>query len=134
MSKILCIGNRYVHPDGAAMWVYDRAMQQEQKSSVSWVEGGLGGLNLITHFEDTSRVLLLDYMHNVKNATLFSLEEILSVVSIESYTHESAFYYLLHSLEEYLEELPQIELLSCNPENKEYIEEILSFTERWSEQ
>ena len=125
MTKILCIGNRYVHPDGAALWIYEKVMQSKVQT-LEWIEGGLGGLNLITHFEGCSKVLLLDYVHGVKNAQLFSFEEILEHIKVQSYSHESAFYYLLNILDDYLDgKVPEIELISCNPENENYINEVI---------
>ena len=129
MRKVICVGNRYVYPDGAALWVYDSAVKEQD--TLRWVEGGLGGLSLITHFENSSRILLLDYIHNVENATLFSLDEILSLVDVSSYSHDTAFYYLLSSLEDYFDKLPNIELLSCDPEKSNYIDEIRSFVAKW---
>jgi hydrogenase maturation protease len=125
MTKILCIGNRYVYPDGAALWIYEKVIQNKLQT-LEWIEGGLGGLNLITHFEGCSKVLLLDYVQGVKNAQLFSFKEILEHINVQSYSHESAFYYLLNSLDDYFDgEAPKIELISCNPEDENYMDEVL---------
>ena len=134
MKKVICIGNRFVHPDGAALWVYDAAVNKQDLTSnarLEWVEGGLGGLNLITHFENITDLLFLDYFKDEKNATFFTLERILESVNITDYTHDSAFYYLLNSLDTLLTTQPKISFLACNPDSPKYIDEVLENVELW---
>ncbi|MDQ7049104.1 MAG: hypothetical protein Q9M92_05990, partial [Enterobacterales bacterium] len=72
--KIIALGNRYIHPDGAALWVYDQAEKTQWHSPIDWIEGGLGGLNLSPHFETDRPILLLDYMPEFKNAKQYELK------------------------------------------------------------
>ena len=133
MQKILCIGNRYIYPDSAALHVYDTLNETNPiESSIEWVEGGIGGLSLITHFENVKRILILDYMGDIQNGSFFSLDDVLEVNTIQGYTHESAFYYLLASLEELLQKVPQITFLSCNPANENFVEKIFTQVQLWS--
>ncbi|MDF1874792.1 hypothetical protein JHD48_03460 [Sulfurimonas sp. SAG-AH-194-I05] len=131
MKKIICIGNRFVYPDGAALWVYDAVKKETSRKSDMWIEGGLGGLNLITHFEDTSDILLLDYIKEEKNASFFSLQTVLENTNSKEYTHDSAFYYLLHSLETLLPSQPNITFLACNPDKEGFIKEVIEHVNIW---
>ncbi len=134
MKKIICIGNRFIYPDGAALWIYDKVQNEHthMKNNVSWIEGGLGGLNLITHFEDASEVLLLDYMADIRNASFVEIEAVIDSFTQGGYSHDSAFYYLLKSLPEILEKPPKVRLLSCNPENESYIDGIFTKINSWA--
>ncbi|MFT5661386.1 MAG: Ni,Fe-hydrogenase maturation factor [Sulfurimonas sp.] len=132
MKKIICIGNRYLSPDGASLWIYDKVMQEEKSfDGKVWIEGGIGGMNLLPHFQTQSDILLIDYIPEVKNATLFQLDDLLSQIDIKEYNHASALYYLLGSLDTVLDEKPNIEVLSCNPENECYQNEIINFVKGW---
>ena len=130
MRKIICIGNRFLDPDGAALWLYDK-VQEKKSEQLEWIEGGIGGMNLLEHFETQKEILILDYFSGTPNATLFSLEDVLNKVDIREYNHSNAFYYLLSSLDVLLEKKPKINILSCNPDSSAYEQEIFSFVEKW---
>jgi len=117
--KIICIGNRYIHPDGAAMWLYDEAISNTWSEQINWIEGGLGGLNLLPHFETDEPILILDFMGNKNNAQLFSLKQILQT-KVLNYDHTNALQYLLHSLPTLYTTLPTIDVMSCNPDEKDW--------------
>ena len=130
MRKIICIGNRYIEPDGAALWIYDQ-IQEKKEEHLEWIEGGIGGINLLPHFETEKEILVLDYFVGTPNATLFSLEDVLEKVDIREYSHPNAFYYLLNSLDILLENKPKINILSCNPQTPAYEQEIFAFIKQW---
>ncbi len=130
MQKIICVGNRFLDPDGAALWIYDQ-VQKKKEEHLEWIEGGIGGMNLLPHFETKKEILVLDYFSQTPNATLFSLEEVLAKVDIKEYSHPNAFYYLLNSLEVLLDNKPKISILSCNPQTPAYEKEIFTFIEQW---
>jgi len=122
--KIICIGNRYISPDGAALWLYDEAIKKSWPKNIEWIEGGLGGLNLMPHFETDDDCLLIDYMPSKKHAETLSLEEVLTHQP-KSYDHSSAFYYLLQSLPHVLDALPPVTLMACNPESDHWQKDIM---------
>jgi len=127
------VGNRFLYPDSSALMVCDKALQsQTADSALEWVDGGLGGLNLATYFQDIKKVLILDYMPNTKHLELFTLEAILKEMSVKEYSHETALYYLLQSLSVILEKVPEVEILSCDPEEENYIQKTLDFVSLWS--
>jgi len=117
--KIICIGNRYIHPDGAALWLYDEAITQSWSDNIEWIEGGLGGLNLMPHFETDDEYLLLDYMPSIKHAQTLSLEQGLKIQP-KQYDHSTAFYYLLQSLPVVFSTVPNVTLMACNPDTEHW--------------
>jgi len=130
MKKIICIGNRFLHPDGIALWIYDKAIQKENQN-VQWIEGGIGGMNLLPHFQTDQSILILDYFTNETNAQIFSLKEILQKINITEYSHPNAFYYLLRSLDILVDKQPKIDILSCNPQSVNYENEIFTSVNEW---
>ncbi len=113
--KIICIGNRFIHPDGAALWLYDTAQQQTWAAGIHWIEGGLGGLNLLPHFETRQSIILLDYMPQHANASMTPVHQLLNK-QIQQYDHSTALYYLLHCLPLVYSSVPDIQCLSCRPD------------------
>lgn len=131
-NRILAVGNRYLYPDNAALMVYDEVMKMQNMSNTEWIDGGLGGLNLVSYFENIKNILILDYMPNTKHLTLFTLESILQEINIKEYSHETALFYLLKSLSTLVETVPNITLLSCNPQEDNYIQKTVTFVKEWS--
>ncbi|MDQ7045662.1 MAG: hypothetical protein Q9M32_07105 [Sulfurimonas sp.] len=131
MKRVLCVGNRYLYPDSAALDVYDEAREQG-KNFVEWVEGGLGGLNLLPHFENVKDILILDYMPETQNTKIYALSEVLKNVYYDTYHHESALYYLLKSLDTLLERVPNVEVMACVPQNENFIDEVFESVLKWS--
>lgn len=116
--KIICVGNRYIEPDGAALWLYDTAIKQTWPTHINWIEGGLGGLNLLPHFDTKENILMLDFMPKQFNGSLFSLAQTLKNNSDsygQAYDHSNAHYYLLHSLPHLYSILPSIHCMACIP-------------------
>lgn len=60
VSRILCVGNRYVEGDDTGPRVFDRLMARPAPAGVEIIDGGLAGLNLLRYFEHVRRVVLVD--------------------------------------------------------------------------
>ncbi|MEN4054258.1 MULTISPECIES: hypothetical protein [Sulfurimonas] len=93
--KVVCIGNRFSYPDSFGMEVYQQLMQQKNDFEV--IEGGIGGLNLALHFETDEDIIIVD--QGVGYGSNFIEMQKLDLANVSEYNHESAFYYLLKSLE-----------------------------------
>ena len=123
--KVICLGNRFAYPDGAAMWFYEEMLNKNNLETIQWIEGGIGGLNLYPHLETDEPVLFLDYMPACKNGDIVSWEKLQQPGPV-SYGHANALYYLLQNLPHLLDELPTISFMACNPEadSNEWIQTI----------
>jgi len=96
MKKILCIGNRFAYPDNFGIKVYEH-LKANPPEGVEIIEGGVGGLSLALHFETDAPILVVD--HGVGfSKHFFPLKE-LPLDHICGYDHDSAFYYLLKTLD-----------------------------------
>ncbi len=96
MKKIICIGNRFAHPDNFGIKIFEK-LKQFDIDDVEIIEGGVGGLNLALHFETNDPVLIVDYAKGFEKKLLHKDE--LNLDFIKEYNHESAFYYLLKTLD-----------------------------------
>jgi len=123
LLRIICVGNRYIYPDGAALWIYDEAIKQSWPSTFEWVEGGLGGLNLLPYFETNKTIIVIDFIPNSVNASLCRAEAVMRNFS-GLYSHSNALHYLLSSLSTLLETVPKIYLMSCNPCESDWKDQI----------
>lgn len=115
--KLLCVGNRFLNPDGAAIWLMEAASRTPERwlPSTEWIEGGLGGLNLLPHFETTAVVVIVDYAPDYPNASLIPWSQ-LQLSLPKRYDHNTALYYGLHSLEQLVETPPPLALLTLDPQ------------------
>lgn len=109
-SFIICIGNRLLVDDSAALMVFDRLQQQLLPDNVSVIEGGLMGLNLLPFLEHGGRVVFVD---NVSGFTrpgslvVLDQKEIIAT-GAEHYDHNSCLAYVLSALPEVCEgDLPE---------------------------
>lgn len=109
-SLILCIGNRLLAEDSAALLVFDRLQQRSLPDNIRVIEGGLMGLNLLPLLEHGGRVVFVDCVSGFARAgTLIVLdqEEIIATGS-EHYDHNSGLAYVLSVLPKVYEgELPE---------------------------
>ena len=122
--KIICVGNRFLYPDGAALWLYDDAIKYVWPQEVEWIEGGLGGLNLITHFDTNKDVLVLDFIPNKNNGEVFDSQDE-HIAQPCSYSHANALYYLLNSLTHVYDSVPNVLVMACNPEHHNWKQLVL---------
>jgi len=117
--RVICIGNRFAYPDNFGILVYEKLKTLNLECEI--IEGGVGGLSLLSYFEDNKKVLIIDYAVNMPK--IITKEEI-KKIEIDEFSHANAFLYLLKIVEnEYF-------IYSCNEkfdENKidKYIDEIL---------
>lgn len=104
-SSIICIGNRLLAEDSAALMVFDRLQQRSLPDNVSVIEGGLMGLNLLPFLEQGGRVVLVD---NVSGFTrpgslvVLDQKEIIAT-GTGHYDHNSGLAYVLSVLPEVCE-------------------------------
>ena len=96
MKRILCIGNRFIYPDNFGMLVYD-TLKNRHLQDIEVVEGGLGGLNLSPYFEDDSKLLIVDFAQGFDKKIL--TQDDIKNIKLNEYNHDSAFLYLLKSVD-----------------------------------
>ncbi len=96
MKKIICLGNRFAYPDSYGIEVYNQ-LSKDELGDIELIEGGIGGLNLSLYFDSEDDILLVD--HGVGyDKKLFDLHEI-DLSCVNEYNHDTAFLYLLKSIE-----------------------------------
>ncbi len=131
-TVILCVGNRFVAPDNAALMLLTSARRQTWPTSVRWVEGGLGGLSLLTWFERAHRVLVADYAAHQHPELIVPWADA-RVTPPTGYDHNTALRYLLHQLPELVNPLPEVFLLACRPHSEDWITSTLKHVRTWLE-
>lgn len=109
-SVIICIGNRLLIEDSAALMVFDKLQQRSLPDTIKVIEGGLMGLNLLPFLECGGRVVFVDNVSGfTRRGSLIVLdqEEIIATGS-EYYDHNSSLAYVLSVLPKVCEgELPE---------------------------
>ena len=93
--KIICIGNRFSYPDNFGMLIYDELKKLDLKYEI--IEGGIGGMNLLPHFETNDKILIIDYAQNFNKQILTKKD--IEKIELKEYNHSTAFLYLLKSIE-----------------------------------
>lgn len=95
---IICIGNRFVAADAAALLVFERLQEMPLPKGVEAVEGGLAGLNLLPLLERGGRVVFVDAVRGFTGpgeVVLLDKEEIAGIESGTHYDHGAGLPYLL---------------------------------------
>ena len=110
--KIICIGNRFIYPDNCAILLYEEL----KKLGINAIEGGIGGMNLITHFEDDDEYLIIDYCIGEKE--ILDKKDI-EKLEIKEYNHANAFLYLLKTIKK------EYKIFCCKGDTKEELKKIL---------
>ena len=59
-KRIICVGRRFVESDEIGPRVYDYLARREMPGTVSLIDGGLMGLNLLRFVEGSQRVVFVD--------------------------------------------------------------------------
>lgn len=59
-SRIICIGNSLYEPDMAGYHVFNILSELNIPDYIEIIDGGLGGLNLLTYLEDVRKVIFVD--------------------------------------------------------------------------
>ena len=94
---IVCIGNRLVEEDRAALEVYDLLRGQALPEGLELVEGGLAGLDLLPLLERGGRVVFVDQVRGFAaedEVVVVEREEIVAAGS-GHYGHEAGLPYLM---------------------------------------
>jgi len=112
MNKIVCAGNRFCPEDCFGPLVYDRLLLETIPPGVEVIDGGLAGLDLLHHFEDSDRVVVVDRVHGFgEPGELLTVmwDEIAQSKAVE-YGHSAGLQYLLLCLPA-LGIIPQVEVI-----------------------
>lgn len=97
MNTILCAGNRYCAEDSFGPQVYDYLFTNNLPPSVTIVDAGLAGLDLLRYFEESNRVVIVDSVSGFGTpGELCSIryDELGSCEAVE-YGHSAGLHYLL---------------------------------------
>jgi len=126
MVKIICIGNRFTYPDNFGILVYEYLKSIKINQNISIVEGGVGGLNLATHFDDECKYLIVDY--GVFDQNILTPNDIKNI-QITEYNHANALIYLLKTINK------DYKIFICNKDFKNddikiYAKQILQIAEK----
>ena len=95
---IVCIGNRLVAEDCAALEVYDLLRSQALPEGLELVEGGLAGLDLLPLLERGGRVVFVDQVRGFAGEdemVVVDREEIVAAAGSGHYGHEAGLPYLM---------------------------------------
>ena len=95
MKRVICIGNRFYYPDNFGILIYEKLKSMNLDFEV--VEGGVGGLNLMSYFEDDAKILIIDYAKDFKKNILTKKD--IDEIELNEYNHSTAFLYLLKSID-----------------------------------
>ena len=127
MNRIICIGNRYVGEDASGPLVYDVLCQSDLPFGVEIVDGGLGGLNLLSFFEDVCHVVFVDNVHGFSNdgPVVILKGSDIETLHDNHYGHDAGLPYLLKMLSHVIQgELPRISLVGVEgPASAEVIKQ-----------
>ena len=132
-SFIICIGNRLLIEDSAALMVFDRLQKKILPDNISVIEGGLMGLNLLPFLERGGRVVFVDNVSGfTRTGSLIVLNqrEIIAT-GAEHYDHNSSLAYVLSVLPKVCEgDLPEeIVLVGIEgPYTEKLVEEAANLT------
>ncbi len=101
-STIICIGNRFINEDAAAMLVFAKLQElSSPQEKVQIHEGGIAGLHLLPLLELGGRVVFIDAVAGFTQPgeiILLSHQEIMEVSTEKHYGHEAGLVYLLSVL------------------------------------
>ena len=132
-SLIICIGNRLLVDDSAALLVFDRLQQKALPDTLNVIEGGLMGLNLLPYLENGGRVIFVDTVSGFtqKGSLIVLGQEEIIATGAEHYDHTSSLAYVLSVLPKVCEgELPEeVVLIGIEgPFTEELVEEAVNLS------
>lgn len=119
MSRIICVGNRFVPADDLGPRAFDALSSRPLPEGLDVVDGGLGGLDLARLAEGRDRVVFVDAIRGFGGdgaVQILSREE-----AIESarpgYGHSGGLTYLLTALPVLFanEEIPEVYVIGAEP-------------------
>ena len=97
MNTILCAGNRYCVEDSFGPQVYDYLFTNDIPPSVTVVDAGLAGLDLLCHFELSDRVVIVDSVSGFGTPgelCTIGYDELSNCEAVD-YGHSGGIHYLL---------------------------------------
>ena len=117
-ARILCIGNRLFAPDSAGPLVFDLLADRRLPPQVEVVDGGLGGLNLLSCLESTDLVVFVDAVTGFrKTPGVIILDPLQAITPDSRYDHDAGLAYLLQAAPHVLDDaLPAMLLVGIEGE------------------
>lgn len=97
--SIICIGNRFVPGDDAGLRVFDQLrIRPDLPQSITLIEGGLAGLNLLPLLEGGGRIVFVDAVHGFDAAggvVIVEHNQIIGSTAQLHFDHNAGLPYLL---------------------------------------
>ena len=126
MIRVICIGNRFAYPDNFGILIYEK-LKKLNLDDVEIVEGGVGGDSLALYFEDSSKILIVDYA--CADMPKIATHKDISTFKINEYNHANSLIYFLKMIQK------EYTLYLCNDNFDEnsidtYMKEILQLIEK----
>jgi hydrogenase maturation protease len=118
VRRIICVGSSTLDADSAGCRVHARLAAMELPADVELIDGGLRGLDLLPHFENAEKVVLVDAVRGWAGPGQVVLldGDALCEATAERYDHASSLTYLLRTLPAVLEAgVPAVELVGLEP-------------------
>ena len=88
--RIICIGNRLLEQDAAALDVHDYLATRQLPPGIDLIEGGLAGLNLLPFLEEGGRVVFVDTVSGFTktgSVVILKLSQIVESLTEKYYDH-----------------------------------------------
>ncbi len=123
MNRIICIGNRFHPQDSSGPKVYDILKSSTLPADTELIDGGLGGINLLTLFEHVDRIVFVDAVTGfTAEESIVVLEDPVKHIHINTdFGHSAGLGYLLRVAPLVIETpMPEVILLGVNgqPDNR----------------
>ncbi len=117
-ARILCIGNRFFAPDTAGPKIFDILSQRPLPDGVELLDGGLGGLNLLSCLEQTEMVIFVDAVAGFRQTPgLVVVNPLDTAFPNCGYDHDAGLAYLLKTAPYVLDgALPEMVLVGIEGE------------------
>jgi hydrogenase maturation protease len=113
-DRIICLGNRYFHPDSAGPMVYDILARRSLPENTERIDGGLAGLDLLPFLENVGRVIFVDSVVGfLAKPGIVVIDDPSNALRPElDYGHNAGLAYLLRAARTVLETpMPHISLI-----------------------
>ncbi|MBI5490272.1 MAG: hydrogenase maturation protease [Deltaproteobacteria bacterium] len=100
MTRIVCVGNRWVAADAAGPRVHDRLAAAPLPPGVEVIDGGLGGLALAPLVDGADRVVFVDAVEGfaAPGAVVVLEGPALDAIPVEPFGHGAGLAWLLRAL------------------------------------
>lgn len=123
LNRIICIGNRFHPEDCCGPQVYDLLLERTLPAHTEVIDGGLGGINLLTCLEHVDRVLFVDAVAGfAAGDDIVVIKDPVNALQIDdTFGHNAGLGYLLRVAPMIVEtRMPEILLIGINgtPDNR----------------